>query len=36
MLELEAMGLDTAKTVASVQYVDHSLINRPVEMHIGN
>ena len=26
MLELEAMGLDTAKTEASAQYVDHNLI----------
>src|SRR5690625_6262995 len=26
MLELEAMGLDRAKTEASAQYVDHNLI----------
>src|SRR5699024_4100524 len=26
MLELEAMGLDLAKTEASAQYVDHNLI----------
>ena len=26
MLELEAMGLDIAKTEASAQYVDHNLI----------
>ena len=26
MLELEAMGLDVAKTEASAQYVDHNLI----------
>jgi len=26
MLELEAMGLDRVKTEASVQYVDHNLV----------
>src|SRR5699024_565693 len=38
MLELEAMGLDLAKTEASAQYVDHNLIQvdskNPDDQHI--
>src|SRR5690625_3043813 len=37
MLELEAMGLDRAKTEASAQYVDHNLIqsdNKNPDDHI--